>query len=180
MCVCVRAITGLLAELGGVQVGDELLQTLLVAVHLPVSSHEEPPKRHGGAACGWYPERRASCCCCCCWGPQFRFRCWREQAGCQVVSELSEANGNGIMRRPRLLLPFWISQMRSAYVALCYHLLVKIMNRGEVGNPQLYCPKVLELRFINTITPTTSTLNNFTHTLNSFICLYGLTVPMAL
>lgn len=45
MRVCV--LTGLLAELGGVQVGDQLLQTLLVPVHLPVSSHEEPPERHG-------------------------------------------------------------------------------------------------------------------------------------
>lgn len=50
--MCASAVTGVLAELGRVQVGDELLQTLPVAVHLPVASHEERPGRHARAAGG--------------------------------------------------------------------------------------------------------------------------------
>lgn len=42
-----RSVTGLVVQAGGVQGGDQLLQTLLVPVHLPVSSDKEPPERHG-------------------------------------------------------------------------------------------------------------------------------------
>lgn len=42
-----QSVTGLVVQAGGVQGGDQLSQTLLVPVHLPVSSHEEAPGRHG-------------------------------------------------------------------------------------------------------------------------------------
>lgn len=131
VCACVCAFTGLLVEMGGVQVGDELLQALLVAVHLPVSSHEEPPRRHGGAAGSWYLKRGAAAAGASGWGGQFWFRSWAKPAGCQVASELAEGNGRGASRGPRLLLCLWIRQMRRESVALCYHLLVKVMNCDE-------------------------------------------------
>ena len=46
MLVVMMSLTGLVVQAGRVQGSDELLQTLLGSVHLPVSSHEEPPERH--------------------------------------------------------------------------------------------------------------------------------------
>lgn len=56
MMMMMRSLTGLVVQAGRVQGADELLQTLLGSVHLPVSSHEEPPERHGrwrGAGSRW-------------------------------------------------------------------------------------------------------------------------------
>lgn len=57
-----KPLTGLVVQAGGVQGGDQLPQTLLGPVHLPVSSHEEAPGRHGsaeGEARGGGPDEEA-------------------------------------------------------------------------------------------------------------------------